>query len=187
MDANRNARIEKDEVPKELQTAADMMFERMDRNGNGALERQELSRGGGAMSGVAARYVARMDIDLDKELAKLKKSQGEAFNRFEQQPVPLEQLKDAKQARQLFAQFDENADGKLDPKEVPDPIQERMQRLVSVADRDGDGKLSEVEFTSGVERLSRFLNRGRSEMRMDERRSDDKLKPRESAKKTAKN
>ena len=68
------------------------MIERMDRNGNGALERQELSRGGGAMSAVAGRYVERLKIDVDAELAKLKKSQGEAFNRFEQQPMPLEQF-----------------------------------------------------------------------------------------------
>jgi Ca2+-binding EF-hand superfamily protein len=189
MDANRNARIEKDEVPKELQAAADMMFERIDRNDNGALERQELSRGGGAMSAVAARYVARQGIDVEKELAKLKKSQGDAFDRFEQQPVPLEQLKDAKQARQLFAQFDENADGKLESKEVPEPLQERIQRLVNVADRDRDGKLSEEEFTTATERISRFLKRGGPEgRRMDERKGDGKSKPSESAsKKTAKN
>jgi len=187
MDANRNARIEKDEVPKELKPAADIMFERLDRNGNGSVDRQELSRGGGAMSAVAGRLVDRLGIDVDKELAKLKKSQGEDFNRFEQQPMPLEQLRDTKQARQLFAQFDENGDGKLDLKEVPEPLQERMQRLVSMADRDGDGKLSEAEFTTGVERISRFLNRGRSEMRSEERKGDGKSKSSESAKKTAKN
>ena len=90
-----------------------------------------------------------LKIDVDAELAKLKKSEGEAFGRFEQQPVPLEQLRDAKQAKQLFAQFDENADGKLDPKEVPDPLVEPIERLVRIADRDGDGKLTEEEFVSG--------------------------------------
>ena len=160
MDKNRNARIEKDEVPRDLAGPVDMMIERMDRNANGALERQELSRGGPAMSAVAGRYVERMKIDVDAELAKLKKSEGEAFGRFEQQPVPLEQLRDAKQAKQLFAQFDENADGKLDPKEVPDPLVEPIKRLVRISDRDNDGKLTQEEFVSGTERIGKFLKRG---------------------------
>jgi Ca2+-binding EF-hand superfamily protein len=184
MDANQNARIEKDEVPKDLK-GADMLFERIDRNGNEALDRQELSRSGGAMSGVAARYVERQGIDVEKELAKLKKSQGEAFGRFEEQPVPLEQLKDAKQARKMFAQFDENADGKLEAKEVPEPIRERIERLIRIADRDGDKKLNETEFVSATERIAKFLQRGEKE---EMRKAGGKSKAGDSAtKKTAKN
>jgi Ca2+-binding EF-hand superfamily protein len=184
MDVNRNARIEKDEVPKDLK-GADMLFERIDRNGNDALDRQELSRSGGAMSAVAARYVERQGIDVDKELAKLKKSQGEAFGRFEEQPVPLEQLKDAKQARKMFAQFDENGDGKLEAKEVPEPIRERIERLIRIADRDGDKKLNETEFVSATERIAKFLQRGEKE---EMRKSGGKSKSGDSAsKKTAKN
>jgi len=160
LDKNRNARIEKDELPRDRGGVMDMLMERVDRNGNGALERQELSRGGPAMSAIAGRYVERMKIDVDAELAKLKKSEGEDFDRFEQQPVPLEQLRDAKQARQLFAQFDENADGKLDPKELPAPQVERFDRLVRIADRDGDGKLTQDEFVAATERIGKFLNRG---------------------------
>jgi hypothetical protein len=159
MDSNRNARIEKDEVPRELMPAFEIMAERMDKNGNDALERQELSRGGSPMSMVAGRFVERLEIDVDSELKKLEKSQGEAVKRFEQQPVPLENLRDSKQARQLFAQFDENADGKLEPKEVPDPLQEPIGRLTRIADRDGDGKLTEQEFLSATEQISRFAKR----------------------------
>jgi Ca2+-binding EF-hand superfamily protein len=162
MDADRNARIEKDELPKELK-GGDAVFERIDRNGNDALDRQELSRSGGAISGVAARYIERQGIDVEKELAKLKKSQGEAFGRFEEQPVPLEQLKDNKQARKMFAQFDDNADGKLEAKEVPEPIRERIERLIRIADRDGDKKLNETEFVSATERIAKFLQRGEKE------------------------
>jgi Ca2+-binding EF-hand superfamily protein len=184
MDVNRNARIEKDELPKELK-GGDAVFERIDRNGNDALDRQELSRSGGAMSAVAARYVERQKIDLDKELAKLKKSQGEAFGRFEEQPVPLEQLKDAKQARKMFAQFDENGDGKLEAKEVPEPIRERIERLIRIADRDGDKKLNETEFVSATERIAKFLQRGEKE---EMRKGSGKSKSSDSAsKKTAKN
>ena len=46
----------------------DMMVERMDKNGNGAIERQELNRGGPAMSAVAGRYVERLGVDVDAEL-----------------------------------------------------------------------------------------------------------------------
>ncbi|MFO0788693.1 MAG: EF-hand domain-containing protein [Pirellulales bacterium] len=163
MDTNRNARIEKGEVPGELKAAYEAMSERLDRNANGALERQELSRGGPAMSAVALRYVARMGIDVDAEVAKLKKSQGEAFDRFEQQPVPLQEVRTPQQAKELFAQFDENADGVLELKELPEPLQQRLARLVQLGDRDGDGKLTETEFVAAVEVAAKFLQRRQSD------------------------
>jgi Ca2+-binding EF-hand superfamily protein len=185
MDTNRNARIEKDEVPKELKGSLATLIERADRNGNGSLERQELSRGGPAMSAVAMRYAQRQRIDVDAELAKLKKSEGAAFNRFEQQPVPLNEVRDAKQARQLFAQFDENGDGRLEAKEVPDPLREPIQRMVRIADRDGDGKLTQDEFVTATEQLSRFMRRGGPDQmpmreRMRQRMRDRKPQPNES-------
>lgn len=188
MDTNRNARIEKDEVPKELKGSLETLIERADRNGNGALEREELSRGGQAMGAVAMRYVERRGIDVDAELAKLKKSEGESFNRFEQQPVPLNEIRDAKQARQLFAQFDENGDGKVEAKEVPDPLREPIERITRIADRDNDGKLTQDEFVTATERMSRFLRRGGPggpddmpmRERMRERMRDRQTKPSES-------
>lgn len=163
MDTNRNSRIEKDEVPRDLSAAFEFMTERLDRNGNGGLERQELSRGGPALSAVAGRHVKRLGINVDAELAKLEKSEGSAVNRFEQQPMPLENLRDPQQARQLFAQFDENADGKLDAKEVPDPLRERIERLTRIADRDNDGKLDEREFVTATERISKIFRRRQAE------------------------
>jgi Ca2+-binding EF-hand superfamily protein len=162
MDANRNARIEKDEVPRELKPAFEMMVERLDKNGNGSLERQELSRGGPAMSVAATRYVQRLGIDVDAELAKLKKSQGASFDRFEQKLIPIAEIRDEKQARQLFAQFDENGDGKLDRKEAPEPLQEPIGRLIRIGDRDGDGKLSEEEFVAAAEQIAKFMKRRQS-------------------------
>jgi Ca2+-binding EF-hand superfamily protein len=163
MDTNRNARIEKDEVPKNLKPAFEAMVERMDRNANGSLERQELSRGGPAMSAVAARFVNRLGINVDAELAKLEKSQGADANRFDQQPMPLESLRDPKQARRLFAQLDENGDGKLAPQEVPEPLRQPITRLVRIADRNGDGKLTQEEFLTGTEQIAKFLNRRQAE------------------------
>ncbi len=159
MDANRNTRLEKSEVPSKLEPAFDMMVGRLDRNNDGVIERQELNRGGPAMSAVANRYVQRLGIDVDRELAKLKKSEGSAFDRFEQKPVPLTEVRNPKQARQLFAQFDENADGKLDPKELPNGLQVPIKRLVRIGDLDDDGKLSEKEFVAATEQIAQILKR----------------------------
>ena len=59
------------------------MVERLDNNNNGALDRQELSRGGRRLGQIAGRYVEREGIDVKTELAKLEKSQGEASDRFD--------------------------------------------------------------------------------------------------------
>ena len=162
LDTNRNARIEKDEVPQGLKAGV--------RDAARAAGQQQQRHTGtpGAEPrrtgdvGVAGRYVDRLGIDVDAELAKLKKSEGEAFNRFEQQPMPLGDIRDPKQARQLFAQFDENADGKLDPKEVPDPLQEPIERLVRIADRDGDGKLTRTSLSPQPSGFPDFSNAGRT-------------------------
>lgn len=172
MDTDRNARIEKDEVPSQFQSAFTTMVERLDKNGDGKLDRQELGRGGPAMSAVAGRYVQRQGIDVDAELAKLKKSQGAAFDRFERQPMPLQALKNPQQAREMFAQLDENGDGKVAAGEVPEPLQQPLRRLTRLGDRDGDGKLNEKEFVAATEMAAKFLK----ERQGDEMRRDKKAK-----------
>jgi hypothetical protein len=159
MDTNRNARIEKDEVPSELATAYEQLADRLDRDSNGAIERQELSRSGPAVSIMAGRYVDRLGIDVNAKLASLKKTEGDSFDRFDQRPVPLVDIRDPRQARKVFAQFDQNADGKLDPNEVPEPLRDPIQRLIRVADRNDDGKLTESEFVVATDRISKFAKR----------------------------
>ena len=159
MDTNRNARIEKDEVPSELAAAYEQLADRLDRDSNGAIERQELSRSGPAVSIMAGRYVDRLGIDVNAKLASLKKTEGDSFDRFDQRPVPLVDIRDPRQARKVFAQFDQNADGKLEPNEVPEPLRDPVQRLIRVADRNDDGKLTESEFVVATERISKFAKR----------------------------
>ncbi len=167
MDKNENSVIEPNEVPKSLKRAFDVMLDRLDANKNGRLDRYELNRGGPALSLIAARFVERKGVDVKTELAKLEKSQGSEANRFDEQPMPLENLRDPKKARQLFAQLDQNGDGQIEKKEVPDPLQKPLERFMRMADRNDDGKLSQQEFLDGAERLSRFLSRRDKELRRD--------------------
>ncbi len=52
----------------------------------------------------------------------------------------------------LFEQLDTNKDGVLTSDEIPQDKKGLFDRLVRVADKDGDGKLSGEEFAAGLER-----------------------------------
>jgi Ca2+-binding EF-hand superfamily protein len=180
LDANKNARIEKDEVPKQLQPIFEILRERLDNNGDGQLDRQELSRSGPGLAQIAGRYVEREGIDVKTELAKLEKSQGAAANRFDDNGGPLDRLSDPQQARQMFKELDANNDGYLSQKEISEVFRERADRFTMMSDRDRDGRLSEREFLDGAERVSKFLGR-----QMKEERKDLKAKKNERKAKSA--
>src|SRR5262245_33401501 len=166
MDANRNSVIEPDEIPSDLKRPFEFVLDRMDANKNGRLDRYELGRGGPAMAGIAARYVERQGINVKAELAKLEKSQGDEVNRFDEQPNAMENLRDPKKARQLFAQFDQNGDGQVEKNEIPEPLQQPLERFVRMSDRDDNGKLSQQEFLDGSSFVSRMMaRRDKEEMR----------------------
>jgi Ca2+-binding EF-hand superfamily protein len=167
LDKNQNAVIEEDEIPKKFAPAFEFVMDRLDINKNGRLERYELARGGPALAQIAMRYVEREGIDVKAELARLEKEQGDAVNRFDDQQFGPTNLTDPKKAKQLFAQLDQNGDGFIEKKEIPDPLQQPLERFMRMADRDGDGKLSRQEFTEGAERLSKFLGRRAKEERRD--------------------
>jgi Ca2+-binding EF-hand superfamily protein len=180
LDANKNARIEKDEVPKQLRPMFEILLERLDNNGDRQLDRQELTRSGPGLAQIAARYVEREGIDLKTELPKLEKAQGTAADRFDDTGNPLERLADPAKARQLFKELDTNNDGYLSEKEVSELLRERADRFTMMADRNRDGKLSESEFLDGAERVSRFFGR-----QMKEERKDLKAKKNERKAKSA--
>lgn len=167
LDANKNARIEKDEVPKQLRPMFEILLERLDGNDDGQLDRQELTRSGPGLAQIATRYVEREGIVLKTELAKLEKVQGAAADRFDDRGNPLERLADPAKARQLFKELDTNNDGYLSEKEVSEVLRERADRFTMMADRNRDGKLSENEFLEGTERISRFMSRQIKEQRKD--------------------
>ncbi len=159
LDTDANRMIEAEEVPEALQPVFLAMIERLDRDENGRLEPGELSRGGGPLAQIAGRYVAREGIDVAAELRKLEKSQGKAAARFEEQRPPVELLGDPQQARAIFSRLDGNGDGELEPSEAPEPFQPQLERLMRLADRDRNGRLSEREFLTAAERISRIMSR----------------------------
>lgn len=167
LDANKNVRIEKDEVPKELLAVFEIMRERLDNNGDGQMDRQELSRSGPGLMQIAGRYVDREGVDVKSELAKLVKSQGAAADRFDDRGGPQERLANPAQAGQLFKELDANRDGYLDEKEMSEVFRERADRFTNVADRNRDGRLSQTEFLDGADRVSKFLGRQMKEERKD--------------------
>jgi hypothetical protein len=154
MDANGNARIERTEVVDRLGRVFDAMADRIDANENGILEPIELTRGGPPIARIAGRYTQQNGIDVARELKQLEERQGAAASRFEARPVQFEDLADPVKARQVFLQLDTNQNARVETNEVPEPLQRRIQRLMRLADRDGDGQLSEREFLAGVRRLA---------------------------------
>ena len=64
--------------------------------------------------------------------------------------MPFENLGDPKRVQETFAQLDGNSDGQIELKEVPEPLHRPLERMMKVADRDRDGKLSESEFKAGA-------------------------------------
>jgi Ca2+-binding EF-hand superfamily protein len=181
LDANQNARIEKDEVPKQMRPVFEILLERLDNNSDGQLDRQELSRSGPGLAQIAGRYVEREGIDVKTELAKLDKSQGVAAKRFDDTGGPLERLGDPQRAKQMFKELDTNRDGYLSEKEVSEVFRERGDRFTTMSDRDRDGRLSEREFLDGAERVSKLFGRQMKSERRDlkAKKAERKSKPAE--------
>src|SRR4051795_623318 len=130
LDKNQNAVIEEDEIPKKFAPAFEFVMDRLDGNKNGKLERQELARGGPALAQIAMRFVQREGVDVKAELAKLEKEQGDAVNRFEDQQFGPGSFADPKKAKQMFAQLDQNSDGFVEKKEIPEPLTQPLDRFM---------------------------------------------------------
>jgi hypothetical protein len=163
MDADKDASIRTDEVPAKMASLFESLVAEMDTNKNGILDRYELSRDPRVLNRASAQYVSRQRIDVDQELAKLEKAQGDLARRFDEPPGAfLSNLSDPKKAHNLFIQFDADKNGQLVISEFPEPLQKQMQRFVKMADRDRSGGLSEQEFTVAAMRLSRLIaNQGK--------------------------
>jgi hypothetical protein len=178
LDTEPDGYIEADEVPKDLQAVFDELCDDLDGNDNDALERYELARSFQSIGRLAVRHVNRNRINVDVELKKLERAQGSSVNRFDEAPRPIfDTLRDPKQARTTFDRLDANDDGELKSGEVPEPLQQQLERFMRLADRDGSGGLSEREFLAGAERITRAQMRQRPDGDSMSDRKSQRKKP----------
>jgi hypothetical protein len=156
MDTDGDSSITEGEVPANLRPAFETMTSQIDRNQNKTIERNELSQGGRQLSNLATRFAAQLQVDVEAELAKLEQSQGAAYERFDgqrgRQPAPVPN--NPQPPRQVFTRWDANSDGQLVAAEVPAAERATFRQLLQVADRDGNGRLSEQEFLAGYRQIA---------------------------------
>lgn len=154
LDANADSRLTEDEIPEDFTSTYERLVEEVDRDDDGILNPGEVNRGGPQIARVALQTVRRMEIDLDRELDRLVKKQGDRANRFDEAPDVRQAFSDPSNAREFFARLDENSDGYLQLAELPDPLRERLGRPFRRADADNDQRLSPEEFTTLARRLA---------------------------------
>ena len=159
LDADGDSVLTADEAPSELKGVFNRIVEQYDRNDDGKVNRLELARGGPRLTRMAQQTARRLDLDVDRELKKLDRKQGQAAMRFSEQPSPRRMLGDPQQSLALFEEFDRNNDGRLERDEIPEQARDRLGRLFRLGDRNRDGALSEREFQAASQRASRMMQR----------------------------
>lgn len=157
LDADGDGMLTKAEAPEEYEFAFRRIVDQYDRNDDERVDRVELARGGPGLPRIAQQAVRRLDLDVDRELQKLDRQQGDAAQRFSERPDPRKLLGDPRQAAALFQQLDRNNDGKIERDELPEQAQGQLGRLFRFGDRNRDNALSQREFLTATERASRLM------------------------------
>lgn len=157
LDADGDALLTKRESPEQLKPALEQIIEQYDRNADGLIDRFELARGGPKIVRIGQQTARRLEWDVQRELGKLDRKQGDAAMRFSERPEPEQVLGSRRQAKALFKQFDQDGDGRVTADEVPEQVGDRMDRLFRLGDLDGDSALSEQEFLKVSQRAARLL------------------------------
>jgi len=124
LDANGDGKIELDEVPEPGRERFKKLIARVDKDGDGAITRQEFVQAG-----------PRPDAKKGDS-----KKPGEGNKAKRPQAV--------RDPSALFRHMDRNADGKLSADEVPEERRPMLERLIKRGDKDGDESLSLEEFTA---------------------------------------
>lgn len=153
LDTNGDSRLVADEIPEEYQRVFERLADQIDRDEDGILNRGEINRGGPQLARQAVQAAERMEINVERELAKIAKEQGDRANRFDEAPDMRQALSDPSNARELFTRLDENSDGYVTLEELPDPLRERLARPFRRVDADRDKRLSPEEFATLARRL----------------------------------
>jgi Ca2+-binding EF-hand superfamily protein len=150
LDANGDRQIVADEVLEPLRGAFAGLLQRGDVDRNGKLDMRELADGGPPLALAAQLAASRLGIDVAAEYAALPPARREAIERISAFPNPQDIMSNPQQAAELFGQLDANGDKRLATEEAPPGF----ARLIERGDRDGDGTLSEAEWTAMVRRMN---------------------------------
>lgn len=130
LDANGDGKVELDEVPEPGRERFEKLIARADKDGDGALSREEFTA-----------VVRRAGGEPGKPGGPKK-------------PDQAKRPQAGRDPSELFKRMDRNADGKVTADEVPEERRERFKRLIEHADKDGDGAVSREEFTAAFARRS---------------------------------
>lgn len=148
-------------VQKLPELKQDQIFTRLDKNGDGAVSREEIGGPGRPRDGKPMRRLWELDSDKSGGISLDEFKQGQVFKKLP-----------AEKAEGLFHRLDTDGDGLITPKDRPVPPPNRggkgkkgkkygkkgskegsetelMVRLIKGLDADGDGKLTFAEFRIG--------------------------------------
>ncbi|HEX4144456.1 MAG TPA: EF-hand domain-containing protein [Pirellulales bacterium] len=122
--------------------AVDEMFRKLDRNQDAKVVADEVPD---ELRSRFDRLAAMADKDNDGAITREELRQG--FDRIRQQFAGKPGERDP---ARVFEYLDRNADGRLTADEIPSERKAMFERAVRFGDRDGDGALTEEEFTKVV-------------------------------------
>jgi Ca2+-binding EF-hand superfamily protein len=166
-DLNHDGRMSREEfkamsrvrmLPEEKQ---DKIFDRLDKDGDGVVSHEEISRFGHPHDGKALRRLWELDVDKSGGISLDEFSEGQLFKKL---PPP--------RMEELFRRLDTDGDGLITPKDKPEPPEKRtskggnpkkggkkgpkeggsegrLDRMIVTLDTNGDGWLSFSEFRQG--------------------------------------
>jgi len=161
------------------------LFKRLDKNGDGKLACEELSRMGKLQNGQAPPMKRLWELDVDK-------SGGVSLEEFKAGQLFKKLPSERQQA--VFRRLDTNGDGTITPKDKPNPSFKRGEdqrphradggkpdgprieprQIIRQLDKDGDGDLSFEEFRAGP--VVRNLSEDEQEDRFESMDQNDDLK-----------
>ncbi len=156
MDRNADLVIKAGEVPANMRPLYDDFAELMNLKDRRRLRIPQLRQQAIRYSGMASRFAAREGIDVEVELALLTDKQWAYLERLRTSLRPGEGMASPENALMLFAELDTDGDGKVTAEEVPESFADRFAELLQRADRNEDKQLSEQEFKTFSERITRM-------------------------------
>lgn len=160
MDANGDRAIEAKEVPPRYRPFFDQVEKIIGGEPDGRLDGPDLTRAAPRLTRAARQEAERLDIDVELELALLPEKKWALLQKMRGPYRPGDALADPKRALALFRRIDANGDGQVTLDEAPPAVADRLERLLRMADRNHDGRLSEAELLAFSRQMkSRKANR----------------------------